>query len=306
MERYTPNQIALTPKENLLTLVENRQKIDLEESQLNIFETHKKAERVKLCFSDLVLTTMLRGKKVMQLEQKKPFDYLPGESVIVKGNEIMEIDFPEADEKNPTQCLALVISKEKINKTLERLNVKYAKCTKNDVWEVNEQFFHLNNNPYLTQSLNQLIDISLNENSAEKGFISQLKVEEVLIRLLQTQARTIIENDYKSLTNSPFAYVVKYIKENLSCNLTIDELCAKACMSKASFYRYFTQEFGISPAAFIQNERLKEAKKRLQNLSMNISDVAYSVGFNNLAHFATAFKKQFGYSPKQYQSLFFA
>jgi AraC-like DNA-binding protein len=300
VEKFTPQKVALTAKENLLTMVEHRQSFDIEEAQLNIFETHTQAERVQLSFSDLVLTSMLRGKKVMHLPEKKSFDYLPGESVLVPGNEIMEIDFPEADEANPTQCLALVISREKVADTLERLNTRYPKVMRGAEWQVNEQYFHLCNNLNLSNSLSQLIHVSLHDHSREKGTIAQLKVEEILIRLMQTQARALLEHEYRNLGNHPFAAVVAYIKDNLHEKITVDLLCKKACMSKANFYRKFTEEFGISPASYIQQERLKKAKYLLHYSNMNVTDVAFATGFQNLAHFVTFFKKETGVTPKQF------
>ena len=125
---FIPKQQALTSYNNLQTLVENRSSFNLPNFELNLFETHQKSEKVSLIFDTLTVTAMIRGKKVMQSFEninhykeikntKTEFDYLPGESVIVPANEEMIIDFPEADEKNPTQCLAIAIDNEKIKST---------------------------------------------------------------------------------------------------------------------------------------------------------------------------------------------
>jgi len=300
-EKNTLNQVALTAKNNLLTLVENRKKFDLEDAQLNIYETHKKAEKVQLQFSDLVLTSMLRGKKIMHLPDKVAFDYLPGESVIIPSNNVMEIDFPEANEETPTQCLALVISKDSISSTLNLLNEKHPKVDSKNQWNVDHSYFYLPNSNLLADAINQLVRISLFDKTVEKGTIAKLKTQEVLIRLMQTQARVLIENEYQSLTNNPFATVVKFIKENLDFSFTIELLCRKACMSKANFHKKFVSEYGITPAAFIQLERIKRAKFLLKNTAESVGDVAYQVGFNNVAHFITYFKKVTGFTPKAYQ-----
>ena len=75
--------VHLKDERSLFTLVENRSSFTLENCELNVFETYQQAENVNLMFGDLVLTSMLRGKKVMHLFNKEGFDYLPGESVIV-------------------------------------------------------------------------------------------------------------------------------------------------------------------------------------------------------------------------------
>ncbi|MEL6629428.1 MAG: AraC family transcriptional regulator N-terminal domain-containing protein [Bacteroidota bacterium] len=81
---------------------------------MNIFETHQVAERVWLNFDQPVLASMIKGKKVMHLGEKDPFPFLPGESLMLPREEWMNIDFPEANLTNPTQCLAMTISEEKM------------------------------------------------------------------------------------------------------------------------------------------------------------------------------------------------
>src|SRR5476651_2102317 len=98
---FKPELLPLKPEKDLRTLVENRSVYTLQHCELNVFETWKQSANVKLVFNDMVLTTMLRGKKIMHLFGSEQFDYLPGESVIVPDHEEMVIDFPDADYQNP-------------------------------------------------------------------------------------------------------------------------------------------------------------------------------------------------------------
>ena len=90
---HKPQLLPLKPVKDLTTLIENRTVYSLNNFELNIFETHQQSENIRLRFNNFVLTTMFRGKKVMHLFDKKGFEYLPGESVIVPANEEMVIDF---------------------------------------------------------------------------------------------------------------------------------------------------------------------------------------------------------------------
>jgi AraC family transcriptional regulator len=299
------NSISGVPWRNsrdLKTLVENRTTYTLDNCELNIFETHEEATDVNLVFGDLVLTTMLKGKKVMHLFDKPGFDYLPGESVIVPPNEMMKIDFPEAKWDNPTQCIALSISKEMIENTFNMLNEKFSEKVLTHEWGLDLSYFHLINTQDLSEIINRFIKIGVKEGSREKDLIASLALKELIIRLSQTQAREILEKTYKELASgNRLAHVVDYIKKNIRENLTLEKLAAQACMSKSHFLRTFKLELGQTPMDFVLKERLKLARQYLLIGGFQIQEVSVMSGFNNITYFIRAFKTEYGFTPKVFQ-----
>jgi AraC family transcriptional regulator len=288
---------------DLKTLVENRTTYTLNNCELNIFETHQEAKDVNLMFGDLVLTTMLKGKKVMHLFNKPGFDYLPGESVIVPPNELMKIDFPEAEMENPTQCIALSISGEMIDNTFNLLNERFPDKMITKEWGLDLSNFHLINTQDLSEIINRFIRIGVKERSKEKDVIATLALKELLIRLTQTQARELLQQTYKQLsTHNRLAHVVAFIKRNIRERLTLDTLSAEACMSRAHFSRIFKNDLGLSPMDFILKERLTLARNYLRTANYQIQEVCYMSGFNNLTYFIRAFKAEFGTTPKVFQN----
>lgn len=292
---------SLTREKSLKTLVENRTVYSLDNCELNLFETYQESLLVPLKFNDLVVTSMLRGKKVMHLFDDPGFDYLPGETVIVPGNVEMKIDFPEASVQNPTQCLALAIDHNKINDTLVFLNERYPK--EDELWKLNHENYFFYNNTELATTINKLIRECMSY-SVTKDALADLALQELLIRIIQTQTAQRVENDTTIDTNSTIYIITEYIRENITSSINLKDLSDKACMSTTSFYRYFKRELGMSPIEFILNEKIKQAKKLLKNPGIQINEVCFMSGFEDCNYFIRLFKKHEGITPKQYQLLY--
>lgn len=91
---------------------------------------------------------------------------------------------------------------------------------------------------------------------------------------------------------------IKIIKENIGNSIFGPPLLAKKLrLSESQVYRKLKSISGKSTAIFIRSIRLQKAKELLQEPEMNISEVAYEVGFTNPSWFSTAFKEEFGFSP---------
>ena len=69
-------------------------------------------------------------------------------------------------------------------------------------------------------------------------------------------------------------------------------------MSPSHFNRAFTSVLGSTPAAFVENLRLNEARRRLSTPKKTVQSVAELVGFSNTDQFRRAFEKRFGVRPR--------
>ncbi len=78
----------------------------------------------------------------------------------------------------------------------------------------------------------------------------------------------------------------------------VDDLEKGLDMSKMQLYRKLKNLTSLAGNEFIRSIRLQQAKILLETSSLNISEVAYQVGFNDPAYFTRAFKKQYGRTPK--------
>lgn len=295
-------QVALTQPGQLQTLVENRRVFNLNKCELNIFESYQEAYEVPLTFNDLVITSMIRGKKIMHLKDKPVFDYLPGESVIVPSSETMVIDFPEAQNDNPTQCMALAIDGAYVNDTLNYLNHYYNNAGAGDQrWQLHFNQYHFHNDSEITDLINKLIRICSSEERT-KDIYADLNLKELLIRLLQTQQlrQTAIESGSGN-NQSRLHFVLHFIAEHLTQKIPVDTLCRKAYMSRNEFFKWFKEQFGLTPLDYINRERIKLAKQLLSQKGNTITEISYMCGFSDVNYFVRLFKKSEGITPGAYK-----
>ncbi|NOS90290.1 MAG: AraC family transcriptional regulator [Cyclobacteriaceae bacterium] len=292
----------LTNEKLLKTLVENRTIYNLENCELNLFETYQASELVPLKFNDLVVTSMLKGKKVMHLFDKDAFDYLPGESVIVPSNVEMKIDFPEATFNNPTQCLALAIDNKKITDTLQFLNEKYPQQGVTNFWQLNEANFYFENNAEMANLINKMITIC-QSTSIFKDTLADLSLQELLVKIVQLQTLKGVREKNTKINNPLLTHVVALIRDNIKNKIELKQIARHAGLSTSSLYRLFKNEMGISPVEFVILEKIKLAKQYLSNKDIYIKNVSYEAGFDDSNYFIRLFKHYEGITPKQYQQL---
>ncbi len=287
-------------EKRLQSLIENRTVYTLSNSELNLFETYQQSFGVTLQFREPVAVTMIQGKKVMHLANQREFDFFPNQSLILPANQPMQIDFPEASFANPTRCLALAISPELIRAVANELNERYPKLDAAE-WTLDYRQFYLGNDQRIWQTIHQLVQIFV-DNEPAKEVLASLKLRELLVRLMQTQARLLLVQESKRWINQyRLAAAVEYIKTHLHERISIEDLCKKSCMSRQHFFRCFKQELGITPIEFINQERVKRAKELLAYSNLSISEVCFQVGFSSVAYFDRVFKHLVGKSPRQFQ-----
>ncbi len=295
--------IHLTEPKQLQTLVENRRIFNLDNCELNVFESYQQAYHVPLTFHDFVITSMVRGKKVMHLFDKPSFDYLPGETVIVPADETMIIDFPDAQVNAPTQCIALAVDADYINNTLLYLNQYYNSWDEQKDWKLQFNQYHFANDNEVTDLINKIIRIC-SSSDAMKNVFADLNLKELLIRLLQSQhlQQVALESD-ESNNKSRLHFVLHYIHEHLSEKIGVDALSRKAYLSRNIFFRWFREQFGITPLDYINKERVKMAKQMLSNSNDSIQSVSSQCGFSDVNYFIRVFKKIEGITPGSYQDV---
>lgn len=86
--------------------------------------------------------------------------------------------------------------------------------------------------------------------------------------------------------------------------LTVDDLAAAACMSRAHFSREFRRAFGESPHAYLLTRRLERAATLLRGTDYSVADICMQVGLTSVGSFTTSFRRAYGLTPTQYRESF--
>jgi two-component system, response regulator YesN len=96
---------------------------------------------------------------------------------------------------------------------------------------------------------------------------------------------------------------ISYINDNFSSKLSLDIVARKAYMSKYHFSRAFKVAVEVTYQEYLNNIRIHKAAGLLSNRTQTITDIAFSVGYCDLTHFARIFKRIIGYSPSTYRKI---
>nr|WP_211659919.1 two-component regulator propeller domain-containing protein [Pedobacter helvus] len=115
--------------------------------------------------------------------------------------------------------------------------------------------------------------------------------------LAQQQEVATTEIDRKFIDQAT-AIVEAHLHSEIDVNLFASEMG----LSRSSLFSKLKGVTGLTPNTFISNIRLKKAADMLQNSpELNISQIAYNLGFSSPRYFNKCFKEQYGYAPQEYR-----
>ncbi len=138
--------------------------------------------------------------------------------------------------------------------------------------------------------------------------VLQAKVENVLsIResLKEKYTSTMVLEPTNVMVSSPdekfLKRVIDVVEENISdSELDIEKFSQKVGISRMQLYRKLQALTNMTVKEFIRHIRLKRATQLLDQQKLNISEIAYEVGFKDLSHFRKCFKREYGMSASDY------
>jgi len=125
-------------------------------------------------------------------------------------------------------------------------------------------------------------------------------------RFKKTSEDSLILNKLTANTdtkNLAFLEKVNCIIEKNLANETFDsnDLIKKMDYSKSQLFRKLKQLTKLSTSNYIKYYKLQISKELLLTTDLNISEIAFKVGFSDISYFTNSFKKQYGLNPSQFR-----
>lgn len=136
-----------------------------------------------------------------------------------------------------------------------------------------------------------------------KEEIIYLKIKELVLLLLHTEAADTILELYSYLFSPQKASIAEVVESHLYSNLSIEQLAFLTGQSLSTFKREFKKHFNDTPASYIRTKRMKKAADLLCHSSLTVSEISFQIGYDDSSYFSRLFYKKFDILPSEYRKI---
>lgn len=274
----------------------------LRDGTLSLYETNCSCKDIEFYFEDYVMTLMLSGHKTVVSENLK-LEFFPGTFFIPERGTTNTISIPNASIYNPTKCIVLNLNPsfvqniyDEISHSEEDKNILLAGEARSD-----EKYF-CSNDELLIQAFTKLHSIQLSDKSKAKPLIEKVIIKEILYRLFPSGAIELLKLNFgNSIFDESIRKAISYIKTNIGEKMSVSKLAVIAGLGQTTFYKSFKKATGRTPADYILNERIRQAKVLIHKQKFSFQEIAYKCGFNSYEYFCSSFKKLEKQKPSDYK-----
>lgn len=125
-----------------------------------------------------------------------------------------------------------------------------------------------------------------------------LKLRELLMNVaIEPRNRMFVAGFQSMMRSRAQERLQRIMEDNYRFNLPMEAYARMCGRSLSAFKRDFQQVFNTAPGRWLRERRLQHAKLLLGAGDLQVSEVAFQCGFENLSHFSRAFKEEFGHPP---------
>ncbi len=147
-----------------------------------------------------------------------------------------------------------------------------------------------------------------------KYYDTSLKTDEIMLysiilkivhKLKSDSCNLLHRGKMKSNNFEVIDKIIKYIRENLTADLSLESLSKIACLSPVYFHNCFKAATGKNVREYVEEQKLKRAANMLVSTDKTLTDIAYLCGFSSQSYFSYAFKRKMNKTPREYAKSIF-
>lgn len=158
-------------------------------------------------------------------------------------------------------------------------------------------FLHIKNRESYDEIFDELHKYFSAHDEAGKIMVQSLILK--LIFLLHKESGMASE-DADAHKSSTVKKAIDYIRNNLSADLSLENISKSVAMSPIHFHNRFKAATGKTLRTFVEDERLKEAINLMLTTDMTLTEIAFACGFSSQSYFSYAFKRKMRTTPRKY------
>ncbi len=128
-----------------------------------------------------------------------------------------------------------------------------------------------------------------------------LKILEIYLHLLNLGGQKEVLHPIRPNSEVYIEYAVNYIETNIDRPVSVADLTRLLGISQVYLYRVFSDRFGMSPKQYILTRKLREAEQMLSETDLSVTQIAHSVGYDDVSAFSRLFARKEGRSPLKFR-----
>lgn len=158
-----------------------------------------------------------------------------------------------------------------------------------------QEHIHTDENGIFSYDFRSVITQKISELSEREQNLGQMYALSVFYSILSNHEK------HQPRKNRYVDEAVSFINMNFHRPLTVEEIAQTCGIDDRYLYNLFVKHLGISPKQYLNKLRLDNAKQLLTGSDCTVTEVAFSVGFDDVLAFSRFFAKHTGQSPSAYR-----
>ena len=135
--------------------------------------------------------------------------------------------------------------------------------------------------------------------------ILQSLVLELVYAIVHDSEKLMHRARVKSSNYEAIEKVIKYVKTNLTADLSLETIAEYAGFSPIHFHNCFRTATGRTLREYVEEQRIKKAANMLVTTDRTLAQIAYECGFSSQSYFSYAFKRRMQMTPREYAQKIF-